>query len=219
MAVIRIAVVSPLPAVRAGLRAMLASAGDETLQVVAEAASLEMLEMPASLVDILLFAGEASSLPQIERWIDSAGASSQLDGRLSVLVMAREGRPVNGLQRLPLRAWGLLGFDATVEELTAAMHALAQGLWVADPLLGRAIISTMPFAAEGEAPASESLTERESEVLQLLARGLANKQIAALLGISEHTVKFHVSSIYNRLGASNRAEAVRKGIQQGLVVL
>jgi len=55
--------------------------------------------------------------------------------------------------------------------------------------------------------------------LQLLARGLSNKQIALQLGISEHTVKFHVSSIYTRLGVSSRTEAVRLGVQQGLVVL
>ena len=65
----------------------------------------------------------------------------------------------------------------------------------------------------------EELTGRESEVLQLLTQGLANKQIAARLGISEHTVKFHVSAIYAKLGATNRAEAVRVGVQRGLVLL
>ncbi len=65
----------------------------------------------------------------------------------------------------------------------------------------------------------EQLTARELQVLQLLARGLPNKQIALQLGISEHTVKFHVSSIYARLGVSSRTEAVRRGVQQGLVVL
>jgi NarL family two-component system response regulator YdfI len=55
--------------------------------------------------------------------------------------------------------------------------------------------------------------------LQLLAQGLANKQIAISLGISEHTVKFHVSSLYAKLGATNRTEAVRLGIQSGLVLL
>ena len=58
-----------------------------------------------------------------------------------------------------------------------------------------------------------------NQVLELLARGLANKQIAVSLGISEHTAKFHVSSIYSKLGATNRAEAVRTGIQKGLVSL
>ena len=65
----------------------------------------------------------------------------------------------------------------------------------------------------------EPLPERESEVLQLLAQGLSNKQIAVRLYISEHTVKFHVSSVYGKLGATNRAEAVRLGVQRGLVVL
>lgn len=65
----------------------------------------------------------------------------------------------------------------------------------------------------------EALTEREQEVLQLLAQGLANKQIAGQLGISAHTVKFHISSIYGKLGATNRTEAVRIGLQIGLILL
>jgi NarL family two-component system response regulator YdfI len=65
----------------------------------------------------------------------------------------------------------------------------------------------------------EPLTARETEVLQHLAQGLANKQIAALLSISEHTVKFHVSSIYSKLGAANRTEAVRIGARRGLILL
>jgi DNA-binding NarL/FixJ family response regulator len=56
-------------------------------------------------------------------------------------------------------------------------------------------------------------------VLQLLAQGLANKQIALTLGISEHTVKFHISGVYSKLGATNRTEAVRLGVRKGLVVL
>jgi DNA-binding NarL/FixJ family response regulator len=65
----------------------------------------------------------------------------------------------------------------------------------------------------------EELTARESEVLQLLAQGLANKQIALALGISEHTVKFHISSIYAKLGVTNRTEAVTQGARLGLIVL
>ncbi len=122
------------------------------------------------------------------------------------------------LEKLPLHAWGLLSQDATAEELAAGMRALAQGLWVADPLLMKAGLPLL-LAEDGEDGPGEPLTERESQVLQLLARGLANKQIASVLGISEHTVKFHVSSIYSRLGVTNRAEAVRRGIQQGRVVL
>ena len=63
------------------------------------------------------------------------------------------------------------------------------------------------------------LTDRESEVLGLLSKGLANKQIAAALGISEHTVKFHVSSIYTKLNVTNRTEAVREGLRGGWIAL
>jgi DNA-binding NarL/FixJ family response regulator len=63
------------------------------------------------------------------------------------------------------------------------------------------------------------LTDRETEVLAYLAKGLANKQIALELGISEHTVKFHVSSIYQKLNAVNRTQAVREGLRNGWIVL
>ena len=66
---------------------------------------------------------------------------------------------------------------------------------------------------------AESLTPRETEVLDLLARGLANKAIAARLGISDQTVKFHVSSICGKLGAANRTDAVRLGVRRGLISL
>src|SRR5216683_2649955 len=65
----------------------------------------------------------------------------------------------------------------------------------------------------------EPLTRREREVLQMLAAGLANKEIAARLAISDHTVKFHVASILGKLGASTRTEAVSAGIRRGLVLL
>jgi DNA-binding NarL/FixJ family response regulator len=68
-------------------------------------------------------------------------------------------------------------------------------------------------------PLIEPLTDREIQVLGLLAQGLANKQIATTLTISEHTVKFHVSSIYAKLGAASRTEAVRLGVLQGLITL
>ncbi len=65
----------------------------------------------------------------------------------------------------------------------------------------------------------EALTAREQEVLQLMAQGLANKQIALSLGISDHTVKFHLSSLYSKLGSSSRTEAVKRGIELGLISL
>jgi DNA-binding NarL/FixJ family response regulator len=68
-------------------------------------------------------------------------------------------------------------------------------------------------------PASEPepLTAREREVLVLLSRGLTNREIAARLGISAHTAKFHVSSVFGKLGAGSRAEAVSQGMRDGLI--
>lgn len=65
----------------------------------------------------------------------------------------------------------------------------------------------------------EALTPRELEVLEALGEGLSNKSIAARLGITEHTVKFHVSAIFGKLGAENRTDAVRRGVRLGLIAL
>jgi DNA-binding NarL/FixJ family response regulator len=76
----------------------------------------------------------------------------------------------------------------------------------------------MPGASEEESPA-EQLTAREAEVLRLLAEGLGNKDIAEKLGISEHTIKFHIRSILGKLGAASRTEAVTRGLRSGLIEL
>jgi DNA-binding NarL/FixJ family response regulator len=109
--------------------------------------------------------------------------------------------------------WGVLPTDASAEELNAAIHALSQGL-----IVGTA---TLLFESDSESePLSHGpLTDREAEVLGLVAKGMANKQIAVALGISEHTVKFHVSSIYSKLNVTNRTEAVREGLRGGWVAL
>ncbi len=65
----------------------------------------------------------------------------------------------------------------------------------------------------------QQLSPRESEILNLLAAGLGNKEIAARLGISEHTVKFHITSVFNKLSVSSRAEAVAIGVRRGLIIL
>jgi DNA-binding NarL/FixJ family response regulator len=70
-----------------------------------------------------------------------------------------------------------------------------------------------------EDPYHEPLTPREMDVLTLLADGLSNKSIAARLGVSDQTIKFHVASICGKLGAANRTDAVRRAIRQGLIPL
>jgi len=180
--------------------------------VVAEASDLSELEALPPETDILVTLAEAAARQDLER------LTLQADTAPAVLLLSDEFLAAQDLAGLPLRAWGLLPLDATEEELLASIQALYQGLMVGtpaflQPLIGRAI----PTAAEDFLV--EELTEREMEVLDLLAEGLANKQIALELSISEHTVKFHVSSIYTKLGATNRTEAVRIGARLGLIAL
>jgi DNA-binding NarL/FixJ family response regulator len=208
--VIRVAILAQALALRAGLNALLGD--DERVEVSAQAASLPELGEVLPEIDVLVLA--ASRLP-LEL---TAGLSGEPP--LAVLLLTDEPRAAASLAGLPLRAWGILPLEASAEELLAAVIALHEGLVVVSPSQAGPAFNRLLGLSGGETDVLvESLTEREREVLQLLARGLANKQIATALRISEHTVKFHVSGIYAKLGASSRTEAVRMGLQQGLVVL
>jgi NarL family two-component system response regulator YdfI len=111
---------------------------------------------------------------------------------------------------------GVISWDATPEEIEGAVHAVNAGLVVTTPApLGELLPDAPQFAAE----LADPLSDRELEVLDLLAEGLSNKLIAHRLSISEHTVKTHVASIFAKLGASSRTEAVSQAIRRGLVML
>jgi len=109
--------------------------------------------------------------------------------------------------------------DISPEQLVAALEAVASGLVVLHPLQATEVIPAGAAPAPAVEESAESLTRREHEVLQMLAAGLSNKEIAARLNISEHTAKFHVASILGKLGAASRTEAVSLGIRRGLVLL
>ncbi len=113
-------------------------------------------------------------------------------------------------------ARGALMRDASAEKLMAALSSAAEGLAVFDPALASALL---PSRAVPQAPLTEELTPREREVLQLLAEGQPNKEIARRLGISEHTVKFHVNAILGKLNVQSRTEAVVRATRLGLVLL
>lgn len=113
-------------------------------------------------------------------------------------------------------ARGVLLRNAQVSVLAAALQAAAEGLIVLDPSL----LGSLPPARETAEPApSEDLTSRELQVLHLLAEGLSNKQIAQRLGVSEHTVKFHINALMGKLGAGSRTEAVVRATRSGLILL
>jgi DNA-binding NarL/FixJ family response regulator len=207
---IRVALAAPALAVRLGLRTLLSA--DDSVAVVAEAAMLEELFPPLTEVDVLVLAA------------DSSPASLPESAPLPVLLLFSGDLPdLPDLRHLD-RPWGLLPLESSLEELSAALRALHEGLFVSPPALLQRVLSSQvqesrPLSGQPDESPGGELTERESEVLALLAQGLANKQIAARLGISEHTVKFHVSAIYSKLGASSRTEAVRLGVRQGRIVL
>lgn len=118
----------------------------------------------------------------------------------------------------------VLPVDVTTPQLLAAFAAASEGLAVTMPFSFEEgeNVTAAPRTGHGESLAnafSEHLTGREIEVLRLLANGRSNKQIASLLEISEHTAKFHVSSVLAKLGASSRTEAVSMGILRGLVAI
>lgn len=113
---------------------------------------------------------------------------------------------------------GVLPDDLNGSQLAAAIEAVAAGLGVFDPDGVEQFPSANPVS---HAPAQlpEPLTPREIEVLRAMAEGLANKEIAARLAISENTIKFHVASVMGKLGAASRTEAVMLGIRHGLVLI
>ena len=181
------------PALRAGLRALLSS--DKTISIINDSLDEE------NEADVMITSASSRFSARIET--DSASSAA-------TLLLSDDQLNVREMRRL-FKVWGVLPSDASAEELTAAVHALSQGLIVGT--------STLLFESESEPLSHGPLSDRESEVLGLLAKGLANKQIALALGISEHTVKFHVSSIYTKLNVTNRTEALREGLRGGWIAL
>jgi len=105
---------------------------------------------------------------------------------------------------------------APAERLHAALHAVTTDLVVADSNIASAVFEQRTRPAE---EIEQALTHRELEVMQQLAAGRTNRDIASILGITEHTVKFHVNSILEKLGAESRTEAVVRAARLGIVVL
>jgi DNA-binding NarL/FixJ family response regulator len=135
------------------------------------------------------------------------------------------GEEMNSIAELsPLKnGWGILPIEASSDALRAAIYAIDQGLVVMSPSVIKAIkepySSPNPGIGGEKEFISEPLSGRELEVLNLIGRGLQNKQIAQVLQLSENTVKFHISTIYSKLNVNNRTEAAAKGARLGLVAL
>jgi NarL family two-component system response regulator YdfI len=212
--VIRVFIVAASSLSRTGLQSVI---GSRNVEVVGSVANFEALADRWADVEADIVLVEASG-KQSEAVIDSL-AASQLAPEAPFVVLSDHFEPrwISEALRAGVRA--VLPSDISSEQLIAALEAAAAGLVVMHPT---EVDTVFPAAEPSSRPLAdlvEELTPRESEVLQMLANGLANKEIAARLSISEHTVKFHVASILGKLGAGSRTEAVSLGIRRGIVLL
>ena len=216
---ISVFIVASSPLARSGLNNLLAS---RSVAIAGSVANLDDLDhrlddVPA---DVILADSTGEPLESSLNSFVASGLAS--DFNIVVLVEPASLAPSFAVLLQGVRA--VLPIDVSPEQLVAALQAAASGLLVLHPAQVAAQVTANGFAS---APArsrelnelAEPLTPRESEVLQMLAGGLVNKEIAAKLAISEHTVKFHVASILGKLGAATRTEAVSVGIRRGLVLL
>ena len=207
---IRIAIADDHPVVREGLVAMLETEPDfevvGTAATGAEAAALVARVDP----DVMLLDLE---LPEL----DGVGVLRRLaaeSARVGVIVFTVFDTDERIIAAVEAGAAGYLLKGAPRGELFAAVRTVAAGGSLLTPVASSAVLRRV----RGETPAAgPSLTPREREVLEALTLGLGNKQIAARLGVSERTVKFHVSSLFEKLGAGNRTEAVTIAARAGLV--
>jgi two-component system, NarL family, response regulator YdfI len=138
------------------------------------------------------------------------------DAAIVLLTEVTEARLISRLLRSGVRA--ILSRESDPDDVLSAIYASYDGLVLLSTPTAEslaALYGDQPLEVEAEL--SEEITSRETDVLRMLAQGLVNKDIAARLGISEHTVKFHISSILDKLGASTRTEAVTLGIRRGLI--
>ncbi|MEV0919001.1 response regulator transcription factor [Streptomyces sp. NPDC049967] len=208
--VITLIVVDDHPVVRDGLRGMFASAPE--FEVLGEAADgVEGVEMAVRLdPDVVLMdlrmpgGGGVAAITELTR----RGARSR------VLVLTTYDTDSDTLPAIEAGATGYLLKDAPREELFTAVRAAADGRTVLSPAIASRLISRVRSPA---ASGGETLSAREREVLGLVARGTSNREIAAVLFISEATVKTHLTHVFAKLGAKDRAAAVAVAYDRGIL--
>ena len=192
---IRIIVVDDHPVVREGLVAALAKREDFT--ITAAYGSAEELLASRATADVILLDLELPGM-------SGADVLPQLKAPALVLTAYATDERIDAVLRAGARGYLLKG--AALEEIERALRAVARGETYLDPRIASRV------AALSRAP---RLSNRERDVLRLLVAGKSNKEIASALHVTERTVKFHVTSIFNKLGAENRAQAVTIAHERG----
>jgi len=194
---VKIIVVDDHPIVREGLVTALARREDFT--IAGAFASAEELLASRIDADVVLLDLELPGMSGVD-------AVSKIDAAVLVLTAYANDEQIDAVLRAGARGYLLKG--AALDEIERAIRTVARGETYIDPRVASRLV------ALSRAP---RLSAREREVLALLADGKSNKEIAAALKITERTVKFHVTAIFNKLGAENRAQAVTIAHQRGLV--
>lgn len=209
MSVIRLLIVDDHPVVRDGLRGMFAGIAD--VEVLGEAASgAEAVELAKSLhPDVILMDLRMPGL-------DGTSAIQQpADHAISsrILVLTTYDSDSDIMPAIAAGATGYLLKDVPREELFRAVRAAYRGESVLAPSVANRLMDRL------RAPAQEVLSDRELEVLSVIAQGMTNREAAARLFISEATIKTHLVHIYGKLGVKDRAEAVATAFERGLLPL
>lgn len=208
---IGVIVVAASPVVRAGLSAVVAS--NPHMTVVGSVSDVDVLarEVKQLQPDVVLL-DLASDSPSV--W-DQLLLIQEEQDPLRVILIVEELAEIDTEAALRSGVRGILLDSSTELEILTAIEAIALGLVVLHP----DILEFFSVREKVAPNAVQTLTPREIEVLQMLGSGLGNKAIAKNLQISEHTVKFHVSSIFQKLAVSTRTEAVTVGVRLGLILL
>ncbi len=174
---------------------------------------------PSRRLHIAVAAADPTVAARLASLVAAAGHELVADAeRADAVLTDGSAEPLPGIPIVALGAIGdafagTLPVDAGPAQVDAALRAVVAGLCVQPGRRQQDAFAALP---DGSAPL---LTPREVEVLTALANGLSNKAAARQLGISPHTVKFHIEQLFGKLGAGNRAEAVAKGLKQQIVEL
>ncbi|TXS22451.1 DNA-binding response regulator [Streptomyces sp. ms191] len=207
---ITLLIVDDHPVVRDGLRGMFTAApGFDVLGEASggvEAVELALrLDPDVVLMDLRMPGGNG---------VDAIAALTARGARARVLVLTTYDTDTDTLPAIEAGATGYLLKDAPREELFAAVRAAAEGRTVLSPAVASRLISRVRTPV---APVDGTLSGREREVLELVAKGTSNREIAAELFISEATVKTHLTHIYGKLGVKDRAAAVASAYDRGIL--
>lgn len=204
---VRVLIIAGDPLARAGLAALLANQPE--CRVVGQASPTDELKP-------LLAAFQPDAIVWDWGWSGAASPESfaalSEEGAAPVVILGDESQFQAAWS---LGAPGVVGRTLDGAQLAAALRAVVNGLAVIDP----SFLPALTAPARSGAPLVEPLTERELDVLRRMAEGMPNKLIARDLGISEHTVKYHVNAILGKLGAQSRTDAVVRATRAGLILL